>query len=98
MARTSPQPICSTALAIGEQHNDGISGTALLFPDHTRRIGRPVTIDGLWGIAFGNGFQQQPPTTLFFAAGPNDENDGLYGRIDALPGGNDEDDNDDSGD
>ncbi len=60
--------------------------------------GRPVMIDGLWGIAFGNGFQQQPATTLFFAAGPNDENDGLYGRIDALPGGDDEDDNDDSDD
>jgi uncharacterized protein (TIGR03118 family) len=54
--------------------------------------GRPVTIDGLWGLAFGNGFQQQPATTLFFAAGPNDEGDGLFGRIDALPGGNDEDD------
>jgi hypothetical protein len=51
-----------------------------------------VTIDGLWGVAFGNGFQQQPATTLFFAAGPNDEGDGLFGRIDALPGGNDEDD------
>jgi uncharacterized protein (TIGR03118 family) len=59
--------------------------------------GRPVTIDGLWGITFGNGFLQQPATTLFFAAGPNDENDGLFGRIDALPGGNDEGDNDDSG-
>jgi uncharacterized protein (TIGR03118 family) len=58
--------------------------------------GRPVTIDGLWGIAFGNGFQQQPATTLFFAAGPNDEKDGLFGRIDTLSGGNDEDDNDDS--
>jgi uncharacterized protein (TIGR03118 family) len=58
--------------------------------------GRPVTIDGLWGIAFGNGFQQQPATTLFFAAGPNDENDGLFGRIDALPGGNDEHEDDDS--
>jgi uncharacterized protein (TIGR03118 family) len=60
--------------------------------------GRPVTIDGLWGITFGNGFQQQPATTLFFAAGPNDEGDGLFGRIDALPGGNDEDENDDSDD
>jgi hypothetical protein len=27
-----------------------------------------ATVDGLWGIAFGNGFQQQPATTLFFAA------------------------------
>jgi hypothetical protein len=24
--------------AIAEQHNDGISGTTLLFPDNTRRI------------------------------------------------------------
>jgi uncharacterized protein (TIGR03118 family) len=44
--------------------------------------GRPLVIDGLWGIAFGNGFQQQPTDALFFAAGPDDENHGLYGRID----------------
>ena len=54
--------------------------------------GRTLAIDGLWGIAFGNGFQQQPATTLFFAAGPNDEGDGLFGRIEALPGGNDQGD------
>ena len=44
---------------------------------------RPIQIDGLWGIAFGNGLANQPTNTLFFAAGPNDEADGLYGRIDA---------------
>ncbi|WP_233835618.1 TIGR03118 family protein [Paraburkholderia sp. ZP32-5] len=38
--------------------------------------------DGLWGIAFGNGLNNQPVNTLFFAAGPNDENDGVYGRLD----------------
>jgi uncharacterized protein (TIGR03118 family) len=43
----------------------------------------PIHIDGLWGIAFGNGFANQPVDTLFFAAGPNDEANGLYGRIDA---------------
>jgi uncharacterized protein (TIGR03118 family) len=37
---------------------------------------------GLWGIAFGNGLNNQPVNTLFFAAGPNDEADGVYGRID----------------
>jgi len=37
---------------------------------------------GLWGIAFGNDAANQPHSTLFFAAGTNDENDGLYGRID----------------
>jgi uncharacterized protein (TIGR03118 family) len=37
---------------------------------------------GLWGIAFGNDRSNQPSNTLFFAAGPNDEADGVYGRID----------------
>jgi uncharacterized protein (TIGR03118 family) len=55
---------------------------------------KPLVIDGLWGMAFGNGFQQQPATTLFFAAGPNDEANGLYGKIEALPGGNDHSDDD----
>lgn len=44
---------------------------------------KPIRIDGLWGIAFGNGLQGQPTSTLFFASGPNGENDGLYGRLDA---------------
>jgi len=47
---------------------------------------RPLVIDGLWGIAFGNDLSNQPHSTLFFAAGPEDEAHGLYGRIDALPG------------
>lgn len=42
----------------------------------------PVVIDGLWGIAFGNGINDQPLTTLFYAAGPGDGTHGLYGRID----------------
>jgi hypothetical protein len=36
----------------------------------------------VWGIAFGNDLSNQPSNTLFFAAGPNDEADGVYGRID----------------
>jgi uncharacterized protein (TIGR03118 family) len=43
--------------------------------------GQVLKIDGLWGIAFGNGFRNQPTDTLFFAAGPDDESNGLYGRI-----------------
>ena len=45
--------------------------------------GTPITIDGLWGIAFGNGINAQPTNTLFYAAGPADETHGAYGRIDA---------------
>jgi len=44
--------------------------------------GEPVEIEGLWGIAFGNGLLNQPINTLFFAAGPGDEEHGVYGRID----------------
>jgi uncharacterized protein (TIGR03118 family) len=43
----------------------------------------PIRIDGLWGMQFGNGLYGQPVNTLFFAAGPDDEEHGLYGRIDA---------------
>jgi uncharacterized protein (TIGR03118 family) len=48
--------------------------------------GEPLRIDGLWGIAFGNGILEQPTNVLFFAAGPNEENGGLYGRIEAVSG------------
>jgi uncharacterized protein (TIGR03118 family) len=47
---------------------------------------KPIRIDGLWGIAFGNGLNNQPVDTLFFAAGPEDESHGLYGRLDAVAG------------
>ena len=46
-------------------------------------------------MAFGNGFNNQPVDTLFFAAGPDDENHGVYGAITPAPGKDDEDDNDD---
>jgi uncharacterized protein (TIGR03118 family) len=45
---------------------------------------QPIRIPGLWGIAFGNGLNNQPIDTLFFTAGPLDEKHGLYGRLDVL--------------
>ena len=42
---------------------------------------RPISIDGLWGIGFGNGTGSGPTNTLFFAAGPDDETHGLFGSI-----------------
>ncbi len=44
--------------------------------------GKAIVIDGLWGIAFGNNGTAGPATTLFFAAGPEDEEHGLFGRLD----------------
>jgi uncharacterized protein (TIGR03118 family) len=58
---------------------DPVSGTflgALSNPD-----GSPIAIDGLWGLAFGNGLNAQPTSTLFFTAGPAAETHGVYGRI-----------------
>ena len=59
---------------------------------------RALKLDGLWGMAFGNGFNNQPVDTLFFAAGPDDENHGVYGSITPAPGGDHGDDNDDNDD
>ena len=44
-----------------------------------------LKIDGLWGITFGNGFNNQPTDTLFFAAGPGGEGHGLFGAIVPAP-------------
>lgn len=43
--------------------------------------GQPLTIDGLWALRFGNGAAAGPQTTLFFTAGIDDENHGLFGTI-----------------
>ena len=40
----------------------------------------PITIDGLWGLRFGNGVTGTPHT-LLFSAGLNDEANGLLGEI-----------------
>jgi uncharacterized protein (TIGR03118 family) len=45
--------------------------------------GDPLSIDGLWSLQFGNGSTAGPTDTLFFTAGPNDEEDGLFGSITA---------------
>ena len=47
-----------------------------------RSEGRPIVIDGLWGISFApTTATTVNPEWLFFAAGPNDESDGLFGYI-----------------
>ena len=44
-----------------------------------------LSINGLWALAFGNGGNAGPSTTLFFSAGLNDEADGLFGTLTASP-------------
>lgn len=40
-----------------------------------------VTIDGLWALVFGNGANAGPSNVLFFTAGIEDEQHGLFGMI-----------------
>ena len=42
----------------------------------------PLFVPGLHGIAFGNDMNNQPHTTLFYAAGGVDEVNGTFGRLD----------------
>lgn len=71
--------------SLDDASDDAHGGGAFL----TGKGGR-ITIDGLWGLSFGNDAAAGPSHTLFFAAGPNEEQNGLFGRIDfvAPPGKN----------
>jgi len=48
--------------------------------------GMALTIDGLWAISFGgdNATNNGLATSLYFTAGPNEEADGLFGRLNAV--------------
>ena len=46
-----------------------------------RANGRPIVIDGLWALAFGNGATAGPTNVLFFTAGPFGEAHGLFGKL-----------------
>ncbi len=47
-----------------------------------RSEGKPIVIDGLWGLSFApTTAASVNPDWLFFAAGPKDEADGLFGYI-----------------
>ena len=43
--------------------------------------GAPIKIANIWGILFGNGESLGDSDSLYFAAGPEDEKDGLFGKL-----------------
>ena len=48
--------------------------------------GPPIAIPGLWALGFGKGAANNGPTnTLFFTAGPDDEQHGLFGTLVGAP-------------
>lgn len=66
----------------------GSGKIAAFDPDNGRFLGfvrtesgRPLKIEGLWALSFGNGAGAGPLTTLYFTAGIDDEAHGLFGTI-----------------
>ncbi len=43
--------------------------------------GKPIIVDKIWGILFGNGESLGDTNALYYAAGPEDESDGLFGAL-----------------
>jgi uncharacterized protein (TIGR03118 family) len=64
-------------------------GTIAAFDPATRSFkdflrgprGKPVAIDKIWGLQFGNGASLGDANALYFAAGPKDETDGVFGSL-----------------
>ena len=47
--------------------------------------GNPISIDGIWGLTYGNGVSLGDANSLYFTAGPNSEYDGLFGKLTVSP-------------
>ncbi len=54
------------------------------FAGRLRHRTHAISIDGLWGIGFGNDGAAGPHDVLYFAAGPDGESNGYYGKIEAV--------------
>ncbi len=55
--------------------------TGAYVDDLKDRNDKPVAIAGLWALQFGNGVSLGDANALYFAAGPGDEVDGLFGSL-----------------
>lgn len=43
--------------------------------------GNPIKIEKIWGLLFGNGESLGDSDSLYFTAGPDDEKDGIFGKL-----------------
>jgi len=77
------------ALLVGNEEDGHISAfnptTGAFLGQLLDQNGNPIANTGLWGLTFGNGGNGGDPNKLYFAAGINDEADGLFGSISAVP-------------
>jgi len=106
----SPWGLALAPSTFGEHANELLvgnfgSGTIMSFDatGHFRGLlkrdnERPVTIDGLWGLTVGAGGASGVASDLYFSAGPNGEQHGLFGVIQAVNANDNDRNGDDDGD
>ena len=93
-ANYGPSGVFSNALLVGNFGDSHMSAfnitTGAFLGQLSDAQGHPLTLNGgvggsdtkgLWGIHFGNGHGGAARDALFFAAGINDEADGLFGKV-----------------
>ncbi|MEO7099201.1 MAG: TIGR03118 family protein [Luteolibacter sp.] len=52
------------------------------FHDYLRdHDGKLLNLDGIWGMVFGNGVGLGDSMSLYYTAGPNNEQDGVFGKV-----------------
>jgi uncharacterized protein (TIGR03118 family) len=56
------------------------SGTPVGQPKDAK--GKPLNVDGLWALVFGNASNNASVNSLYFTAGPNMESEGIFGEFD----------------
>ena len=79
--------IFNDAILVGNFGNGEITGfksDGTFLGALTGTNGVPLQLDGLWGLTFGNGFQNTSTHTLYFASGPGDEQHGLFGAVNVV--------------
>ncbi len=64
----------------GNIHAFNSTGTDVGQPSNGK--GKPLHVDGLWALVFGNGSNNAATTSLYFTAGPNMESEGIFGKFD----------------
>ncbi|HEY9155376.1 MAG TPA: TIGR03118 family protein, partial [Opitutaceae bacterium] len=69
----------------GDGHINVFSPTGAFLEQLTSSNGDAISVDGLWGLQFGNGGAGGLKDVLYFTAGLDDESHGLFGSFTPVP-------------
>jgi len=66
----------------GDGNINAYDGMGNLVGQPMDKSGKPLNVDGLWALVFGNGSNNASTNSLYFTAGPNMETEGIFGKFD----------------